>query len=400
MTTPEDELTPTDDPQDGALSDAAPATHDQPATDHGDPPAEAQLEDAAHLREDTAEGREVSREQISLTRRLRDPRTIVSIVLPIIILVLIYRALPNFQLDQLVDLILGANPWWLLAAFAVYYLGFPLRGYRWLLLLRGTGFSIKLKDSSEIIYISWLVNCLVPAKLGDVYRAYLLRSNYDTSLSRTFGTVFIERIFDLFAIAILGLAAGFWSFRTGLGPAVTFILGLGVVVVIVLAIGLFTMRNFGRRIITRLPLPHRVTEYYDRFEEGVFALPKRQIPGLAILTVMIWMTEALRLFFVIQALGFTDLNLGLSGTMFVALSASLLTAVPLTPGGLGIVEAGIVGILTGIYGVPVTEATAIALVDRAISVLSIIILGSILYVFSSKTKGIRGATPDAEPSGA
>ena len=86
--------------------------------------------------------------------------------------------------------------------------------------------------------------------------------------------------------------------------------------------------------------------------------------------------------------------------MFVALSASLLTAVPLTPGGLGIVEAGIVGILTGIYGVPVTEATAIALLDRAISVLSIIILGSIAYVVSTKTKGIRGTAPDSEPSGA
>ena len=49
---------------------------------------------------------------------------------------------------------------------------------------------------------------------------------------------------------------------------------------------------------------------------------------------------------------------------------------------------------------PPTEALAIALVDRAISVLSIIILGSIAYVLSSKTKGIRGAAPDAEPSGA
>jgi len=190
------------------------------------------------------------------------------------------------------------------------------------------------------------------------------------------------------------------SFRSGLPRDVQIVFAGGVVVVILLAGGLLTMRNFGRRIMTRLPLPQRVTEYYDRFEEGVFALPRRQIPMLAILTVLIWMTEAFRLFFVIQALGFTDLNLGLSGTMFVALSASLLTAVPLTPGGLGIVEAGIVGILTGIYGVPVTEATAIALVDRAISVLSIIILGSILYVVSSKTKGIRGGAPDAAPTGA
>ena len=125
------------------------------------------LETAAELREDVVEDHEVSREQISLTRRLRNPRTIISIVLPIIILVLIYRALPNFQLDQLVDLILGANLWLLAAAFLVYYLGFPLRGYRWLVLLRGTGFSLRLRDSTEIIYISWLVNCLVPAKLGD-----------------------------------------------------------------------------------------------------------------------------------------------------------------------------------------------------------------------------------------
>ena len=58
----------------------------------------------------------------------------------------------------------------------------------------------------------------MPAKLGDVYRAYLLRLNYAVSLSRTFGTVFIERVFDLFAIVLLGLAAGFWSFRSGMSP--------------------------------------------------------------------------------------------------------------------------------------------------------------------------------------
>ena len=35
------------------------------------------------------------------------------------------------------------------------------------------------------------------------------------------------------------------------------------------------MRNFGRRILVRLPLPHRVVEFYDRFEEGVFAVDRR-----------------------------------------------------------------------------------------------------------------------------
>jgi uncharacterized protein (TIRG00374 family) len=338
----------------------------------------------------------LEREPVPLSRRLRDPRAIISIALPVALVVLVVGSLPGFHLDKLVTLVLHAQPLVLLAAFVVYYLGFPMRGYRWVLLLRSSGFHIGVRDSTEIIFISWLVNCLLPAKLGDVYRAYLLRLNYAASLSRTIGTVFIERVFDLFALAILGLAAGFWSFRGGLMPAVQFVLGLGVLVVVVLAVGLFTLRNFGRRIIARMPRRARLLELYDRFEEGVFALPVRSVPSLALLTAAVWMTEAIRLFLVISALGFSDLHLGLSGTMFVALAASLLTAVPLTPGGLGIVEAGIVGILTAVYGVPLTEATAIALVDRAISVLSIIVIGGIVYVVSSKTKPLsqRTLTPD------
>ena len=103
------------------------------------------------------------------------------------------------------------------------------------------------------------------------------------------------------------------------------------------------------------------------------------------------MTEGLRLFLVVQALGFADVELGLSGAIFVALIGSLLTAVPLSPAGLGIVEAGVVGVLTVAYGVPLPEATAIALLDRVISVFSIIVFGSIAYVLSPKP---RGTGPD------
>jgi conserved hypothetical protein len=108
------------------------------------------------------------------------------------------------------------------------------------------------------------------------------------------------------------------------------------------------------------------------------------------------MTEAFRLFFVVQALGFADVELGLSGAVFVALIGSLLTAVPLSPAGLGIVEAGVVGVLTVAYGVPLAEATTIALVDRTISVFSIIVLGSIGYLVSSKPRGLGSVASSSE----
>ena len=327
-------------------------------------------------------------EQMSLARRLRQPRTIISIAIPIAVIAA-FVALNGSQLSKVPGLVLGANPLLVLAAFAVFYAGFPIRGLRWSTLLAGTGVRIATKDSTEIIFLSWLVNCVVPAKLGDVYRAYLLKINSSASLSRTFGTVFIERVLDLFAIAILGIAAGYWSFRSGLPPAIQLVFGIGVVVVVALAVALFTLRNFGRQIIVALPLPHRILDLYDRFEEGVFgALVARHLPRLGIMTGVIWMTEALRLYLVVQALSFPGVSLGLSGAVFVALIGSLLTAVPLSPAGLGIVEAGVVGVLHVAYGVPLPEATAIALLDRVISVFSIIVFGSIAYALSSKPRGM------------
>jgi uncharacterized protein (TIRG00374 family) len=346
--------------------------------------------------EDRRTGDRVNADALSLGKRMRQPKTIISLVLPIFLIILFAGALPGFHLDELPALILGANWWLLLAAFVVYYLGFPLRGLRWAILVRGTGYALRVRDATEIIFISWTVNCLVPAKLGDLYRAYLLKINSPVSLSRTFGTVFIERVLDLFAIVVLGLAAGYWSFRSGLPPGIQIVFLVGVILVIVMAIGLLTMRNFGRRVLTALPFPHKVLELYDRFEEGVFgALGLRSLPLLVIITGLIWSTEAMRLFLVVEALGFEDVHLGISGAFFVALTASLLTAVPLTPAGIGFVEGAVVGLLTIVYNVPQTEALAIVLVDRAISVLSVIIFGSIAYVFSPKRRG-EGLEPHSE----
>jgi hypothetical protein len=337
---------------------------------------------------------QLSADQLSLTRRLRQPRTIISLILPLALLVLFARSLPGFHLDELPGKILQANWLLLLLAFTVFYAGFPLRGLRWTYLVRRTGFPLRVRDGTEILFLSWLVNCLVPAKLGDIYRAYLLKINSTVSLSRTFGTVFIERILDLFAIVVLGLASGFVSFRHGLPGEVQVVFAAGIVFVVLLATGLLSMRNFGRRLMVRLPVPHRFVELYDRFEEGVFSsLGMRALPGLVLITGCIWATEATRLYLVVAALGFPDVHLGLSGAFFIALSASLLTAIPITPAGLGFVEGAVVGLLTLVYGVPQTEALAITVVDRTISVLTIIVLGAIAYAISPKRRGAGLSAP-------
>jgi hypothetical protein len=345
-------------------------------------------------------------DQMSLLRRMREPKTILSIVVPLAIIV-IAAVLNRQYLGELPADIAHANPWLVLAAFVVYYVGFPLRGWRWTKLLRGVGYKVKVKDGTEILFLSWLVNCIVPAKLGDLYRAYLLKLNSPVSTTKTLGTVFMERILDLIAIAALGLLAGYWRFRgnlNDLSQTTQLIFAIGVIVVVLLLVALVVMRNFGRRVIGSLPLPHKVVDFYDRFEEGVFgSIGAKGLPLFGALTIVIWMTEALRLYLVMRALGFADVDLGLSGAMFVALIGSLLTAIPLTPGGVGPVETGMGLVLTKVFTASPSHALAIVLVDRMISVFSIVVFGSIAYVISSKPRGggmeVEEIAPARAPAG-
>ena len=341
-------------------------------------------------------------DQMSLMRRLRQPRTILSIAVPLAIIVIAILLNRQYLSDVPKD-IASANPWLVLLAFLIYYAGFPLRGWRWTKLLKGAGYKVKVKDGTEILFLSWLVNCIVPAKLGDLYRAYLLKLNSSVSATKTLGTVFMERILDLIAVAALGLLAGYWRFRGSLNdlpPTAQAIFAIGVVVVVLLLVALVVMRSFGRKVIAVLPVPNKVVVFYDRFEEGVFgSVGLRGLPVLGIMTCMIWTTEAMRLYFVVHALGFTDAELGFSGAMFVALIGSLLTALPLTPGGIGIVEGGMGLVLTQVFTFSTPHMLAIVIVDRAISVFSIVVLGSIAYVISGKPRGRGMNVEEIRPSG-
>jgi uncharacterized protein (TIRG00374 family) len=332
---------------------------------------------------------------VSLAARFLNVRTVASLIFALFLLFLLFRVVLDIDFSAIVDLIRGADPMLLLAALVVYYLTFPLRGGRWWYVLRKVGTTIRYWAATEILFLSWFVNCLVPAKLGDLYRAFLLKGNFGGSASRTVGTIFVERIADIVVIFILALAAGFWSFRGRQRPEVDLIFVLGFLLASILVILLIALRFAGHHV--ERFLPGRVEGFYARFREGsTAALAPRAVTVIGVVTVIIWMAEGLRVFFVIKALDLPDAQLGISAAVFVALVAALLTAIPLTPAGVGFVEAGIVGALT-LYGVSAESAVAIALTDRAISILTVIVLGGLDYVRSPLVRRAHRSGP-AKPS--
>lgn len=337
-------------------------------------------------RDGVAEDQAALDEEVSLRRRLLNVRTIASLLFGLFLLFLLFRLVfgEDFDWGQVVRLIGEANPGFLALAFLAYYATFPLRSFRWRYVLSKSGVRIRFRDTTEILFLSWFVNCLVPAKLGDVYRAYLLRSNFGASISRTLGTIFIERVADLIVVAGLALAAGYWSFRGRSRPEIDalFIIGFGISLVLVVLV--VVLRMLGAHLSRWLP--GRLAALWDRFHEGsTGAITVRSVPVILVITAGIWLLEGARLYFVIRALGLPDVGLGISASVFVALAAALLTAIPLTPAGFGFVEAGIIGALY-LYGVPGEPAAAVAVTDRALTVLTVIILGGILYAFSRKIR--------------
>jgi glycosyltransferase 2 family protein len=334
--------------------------------------------------------------EVSLNRRVLNWRTIGSAIFALVLLALTFRTL-GVNLGDTVELILAANVGLLVLAFVVYYATFPIRAFRWRYILAKVGTRVKFLDALEILYISWFVNCVVPAKLGDLYRAYLLKAHNGASASRTVGTIFIERIADIIVVFALALAAGYWSFRGRSMPGVDVIFILGFVVAVILIGATIALRFYGQRITRFLPM--RFAELWRRFHEGsTGALTRSALPVIGVTTVTIWLLEGARLYFVIHALGIPGVDLGISASVFVALVAALLTAMPLTPAGVGFVEAGIAGALL-IYGVSPEHAAAIALTDRAISILSVIITGGIVYLFSGKVRRAHGVGTAPVPSG-
>ena len=76
-------------------------------------------------------------------------------------------------------------------------------------------------------------------------------------------------------------------------------------------------------------------------------------------------------------------TLSLSAIIFVALASSLLTALPITPAGLGVVEGTITVVLT-LFGIDKNLGIAVTLLDRLINFWSIVVGGFILYLVSKR----------------
>jgi len=314
-----------------------------------------------------------------LRQRLLSRRTLLTVAVAALIVGLgVWRAPINWA-DAFAR-IRTASPGLYVLALLSYYLSFVVRGVRWKLLLRNAGDERRTLPLISIIITSFFVNCVVPAKLGDVYRAILVRQRQGVGGTRALGTITAERLLDLVVLMGLLVIAGALTFHNRVPRVlVPYVVIGGLLALLGVGFVLALSRGRGQRVLMRLP--ERVVERYENFRVGtVHALGN--LPAVTLLTVVVWGLEATRLGFVVLALRFGGERLGPPQFLLIALVAALLTTVPFLPGGLGLVETGMVLVLVTVGGIDRNRSVSIALLDRSISYGSLVVVGFLVFASS------------------
>jgi uncharacterized protein (TIRG00374 family) len=116
----------------------------------------------------------------------------------------LFLTLRNKPLDRIYELLKGAQTNWILLSILFLMIMFVFRAYRWKLLIENSGYSPDIKNVSYSLLLGFFVNSFTP-KLGEIVRCTSLQKSSGIPVSRSFGTVISERIYDLIAL-LLALA--------------------------------------------------------------------------------------------------------------------------------------------------------------------------------------------------
>ncbi len=326
-------------------------------------------------------------------RRVLSPSTLVSLALAVAFLAFLVTRF-DVDLGDTWAQVRGGNIWYLALALMVHYTTFLFRGLRWRVLLQNTQGITQgdIQDEAslapasgnegkpvpgalylgQLVLLGWFANSVAWLRLGDAYRAYLYQEEQRASFSSAMGTILAERVLDTVLVVALLLAATPWVLGGDARSSGT-VLAVAVALLAALAMGLLGMVWARRWLGARLP--SRLAEGYQRFHAGTLN-SFRRLPRVTLWGLLGWLAEIARLYLVAAALG---LDLGLALVVFLTLANSLLTLAP-TPGGLGAVEPGVAGLAVRLAALPVSAAAALVLVDRAISYVSVIIVGAVLFL--------------------
>jgi len=302
-------------------------------------------------------------------------RLVVIIALGLLTILLLTRL---GRIDVSPDTLRRIRPVYLLAAMAVHYSGFAVRGDRWRRLLAAMGYRVSFAYALTLLLAGWFVSALVPARAGDLVRAGVLNRDREVPFAAGLGSVAAERAFDALALVFLAVLAGVWALA-GRTPAwiwrsAAATAGLFIVAMMVLIF----VPHARDRLTGLLRWPHyrRAMNFAFDLLDSIRALGHHPLVLLVVgmQSLYVWLCDVCLAYMLLHGLA---IPLPLPVAAFTALAADLAVTVPITPGAVGQFEAAFVGLLA-LFTVPASEGSLVVLLNRFISFWTFILFSGLV----------------------
>jgi len=237
-------------------------------------------------------------------------------------------------------------------ALALTALNYLLRFWRWQRYLARLEIEVPT-GRSFAIFVAGLSGTITPAKLGEVLKCALLKRSFGVPVRRSVPIVLAERVTDASGVVVLAVAAGAGANRWPL-----LALALAGVAAIVL--------------VVRSPLLERFSRLGEAPEAARALLETRLLLGMTALSAVSWFFECLAAYVCVRGL---RLDLSLVDTVVVFSLGSLAGALSFLPGGLGVAEGSMTGLIQVLGDVPKAAAVAATVLIRLATLWFAVALG-------------------------
>lgn len=270
----------------------------------------------------------------------------------------------------------------------VYISTLYLRGVRWkYLLLNNPKYSSH--NLGAVFTVGSMLNIFLPARAGDVYRAYYLGTNKEERKMKLFGSIILERTMDGICVFLILFAAIILYCKQDWILNLSYFIGLLFIgsFIIFYLIFKFNKINFICEKLIQLSskLPDIVSKHLIRTIESVNVHANSFIEGFGVLdsfkytasafimSIVVWMIESYVVFIIINSF---NQHLGFSAALFVISLISFSTMIPSTSVFLGPYQYAYI-LALGIYGIDKSSALAISTVHQGILMIILSAIGSI-----------------------
>jgi glycosyltransferase 2 family protein len=238
--------------------------------------------------------------------------------------------------------------------FTLAACNYGLRIWRWQYYLHCIDVSVPLFESS-VIFLSGFVMSVTPGKVGEVFKSLLLYEARGVSMLRTAPIVVAERLTDLVALVLL-TALGSLAFENGvlIAAAGASVVAAMVAVCAYRPLGEALLR-FAERFSALSKLVHKLREAYESLL--TMLRPGPLLFG-SLLALLAWGLECGSLYVIVH--GFPGSTLPWDAAVFAYSASTIAGALAMLPGGLGVTEGSMTGLLQALGGSAVTKEVATA----------------------------------------